>query len=87
MREPGGVHSKVPGRRSLPRTKLVHSVGEVGVQARQCLVEDGVAGSSCKTELFKEVRGEGELSHKDPVAESRVDLESEENKESWEWEV
>ncbi len=60
---------------------------ELSVQSFDGLLEDGVAGSSCKTELFKEEWVGLELGHEGPVAESPVELESQKNKKSWEWEV
>jgi hypothetical protein len=60
---------------------------ELGVQSLHSLLKDGIAGSSCKTELFKEKWVELELSHEGSVAESRVELESKEDKESGKREV
>ncbi len=60
---------------------------EVRAQSFQCLLEDGVARSSRKTESFKDVRVEGELSHEGTIPESGIELESEEDKKCGEREV
>ena len=60
---------------------------ELSVQFLQCLLKDGVGRSSFKTKLLEEVRIGVELGHEGPIPESGVELESKENKESWEWEV
>ncbi len=54
---------------------------ELSVQARQCVLEDGITWSSFKTEVFKEKWVGLELCHESPVAESPVELKSKENKE------
>ncbi len=53
----------------------------------QGLLKDGVGGRSLETESVKEEWGEAKLSNKDPVDESRVGLEAQEDKESREWKV
>ncbi len=87
MREPGGVHSDILGRRSLSCNESVHAMEELGVQSLHSLLQDGIAGSSCKTESLEEKWVEGELRHEGPVAESRIELESKEDKESGKREV
>jgi len=47
-------------------------------------VEKGMTGSSLEVESIKEVGIEFEICDKVAVAESRVELESEKNKEDWE---
>jgi len=60
---------------------------EVGVQSFEGLLEDGVAGSSCKTEVFKEQWVGREAGHKSPIPKPGVELESQQDKERGEWEV
>ncbi len=87
MGEPGGVHSKVPGRRFLPSKEAVHPVEESGVQALQCLLEDGIAGSSFKIESLKEKWVGLEAGHKSPIPKPRVKLESQQDEEDGKREV
>ena len=60
---------------------------EVSVQFLQCLLKDGVGGRSRKTESMEEKWCKRKLSNEVSVAESRVELEAQEDKKSWEWEV
>ena len=60
---------------------------ELGVQALQCLLEDGIGRSSFKTKSLKKVGIDGEIGNKVTIPKSHIELESQEDKESWEWEV
>jgi len=74
-------------RRSLSSKQLVQAVEELGVQSLECLLEDGITRGSLKTEVLQQLRVTGELGHKGPVAEARVELEAQENKKSREGKV
>ncbi len=56
VREPGGVHSQVAGRRFPPSEQLIHPVKGLGVKAPECLLEEGITWRPLKTEKFKELR-------------------------------
>ncbi|MBS3795925.1 MAG: sulfotransferase, partial [Candidatus Thorarchaeota archaeon] len=87
MRKPRGVHCDASGRGSPPGEQPVHAVQKLGVQSLECLLEDGIAWSSRKTEVMQQLRVTGELGHEGPVAETRVELEAQEDKESREGKV
>jgi len=57
------------------------------VDTGQCLLKQGVAGSSLKTKTTQQVGVEVDMGYEVTIAESEVELESEKNKESWEWEL
>jgi hypothetical protein len=87
MREPGGVHRDPVWRRPFTNKKLVHLMEEEGVQPLQCLMEQGVAWSSHESEVVKELGVEVDECNKVTISQTRVELESEENKENWEREL
>jgi len=74
-------------RRSLSSKQLVQAVEELGVQSLECLLEDGITRGSLKTEVLQQLRVTGKLGHKGPVAEVRVELDAQEDKESREGEI
>ena len=57
------------------------------VDTGQCLLKQGVAGSSLKTKTTQQAGVEVDMGYEVTIAESEVELESEKNKESWEWEL
>ena len=57
------------------------------VDTGQCLLKQGVAGSSLKAKTTQQVGVEVDMGYEVTIAESEVELESEKNKESGEWEL
>ena len=54
---------------------------KLGVQPLQCLMEQGVAGSSGESEVLKELGVEVDPGNKVTISQTRVELESQKNKE------
>ena len=59
----------------------------VRVDTGQCLLKQGVAGSFLKAKTTQQVGVEVHKGDEVTIAESRVELESEEDKENGEWEL
>ena len=57
------------------------------VDTGQCLLKQGVAGSSLKAKTTQQVGVEVYKGDEVTIAESRVELESEKNEENGEWEL
>ena len=87
VREPRGIHCKATRWWTVPGKELVHSVKESSVDPPQGLVERGVAWSPVKTECVKERGIEVDICNKVTVPKSRVELESEKDKESGKWKL
>ena len=87
VREPGGVHCDSSGWRSPASKESVHPVKEPGVDTHQCLLKEGVAGSPVESEPPEERGVEVDLGNEVTVAEARVELETEEDKENREREL